>query len=293
MTAAALASGVSTIPIGELLVAMEHLPAQGNVALRVLWMADNPETTISDLERAVQDDPVLVARLLHLANSAYYSPLYPITAVKQAILLLGFATVRTMATVVACGLTRSVPARFWTHAAATATAAQLVAGRFGVEAGEAFAVGLLHDLGRGLFHVADPAASTAFDRRLQRDRHAAATTAGQASDQQVVDRLTLERARFGMTHAEAAARVLEAWRLPPQMVQAIGAHHDPIDAMATDTVRLVVAAEALAELALGCCDEPLDCEAGIALLDLDLDRVDTIVDRIRTEAIDLSAVLSA
>jgi len=278
--------------VEALLDAMERLPAQGNAALRVLWLADDPDTPLSDLVRAVQADPVLVARLLHLANSAYYSPRHPIASVDRAILLVGFSTVRTIATVVACGLSDSVPSGFWTHAAATATAAQLVAWRFGIDAGEAFAIGLLHDLGRGIFHLADPEGSVGIDRRLEHDRRDAVAAQAASLGHRNLDRLTLERGHFGMTHAAAASRVLEAWKLPATMVTAIGAHHDPLDAGTGDSVHLLVAAEALAELALGAWDEPVDTEGGVELLDLDLDRLDVIVRRIRSESDGLATVLN-
>ena len=280
------------LQVEALLDGMERLSAQGNLALRVLWMADDPNTALSDLVHAVEGDPVLVARLLRLANSAYSSSHQPIASVDRAIVWLGYSTVRTIATVVACGLGDSVPAGFWTHVAATATASQLVAWRFGVDPGEAFAVGLLHDLGRGIFHLADPEGSIGIDRRLERDRQDAATVSPGSPWHHHLDRLVLERARFGMTHADAAARVLGAWNLPAGMVTAIAGHHQPLDATTGESVRMLVAAEAMAELALGAWDEPVDSEGGLALLDLDLDRLDVIVRRIRNESADLAAVLT-
>lgn len=292
MVGPAPTSAAPTLLVETLLDAMERLPAQGNLALRVLWMADDPDTTLPDLVHAIEGDPALVARLLQLANSAYSSSREPIASVDRAVVWLGYSTVRTIATVVACGLNDSVPAGFWTHAAATATAAQLVAWRFGVDPGEAFAIGLLHDLGRGIFHLADPEGSTGIDRRLERDRQDAATVSPRSGWHHHLDRLGLERARFGMTHADAGARVLGAWNLPAGMVTAIAGHHQPLDATTDESVRMLVAAEAMAELALGAWNEPVDSEGGLALLDLDLDRLDMIMRRIRNESADLAAVLT-
>lgn len=278
--------------VEQLLDAMERLPAQGNAALRVMWLADDPDTPLADLVSGVESDPALVARVLHLANSAYAGSRQPIASVDRAVVWLGFSTVRTVAAVVACGLNGSVPTGFWSHAAATATAAQLVAWRFGIDPGEAFAIGLLHDLGRGIFHIADPAGSIAIDRRLEQERHEAVAALAASSGHHIVDRLVLERARFGMTHAAAAARVLGAWKLPASIVDAVGAHHCPLDPAAGDSVRLLMAAEALTALAVGAWGEPVDTEAGVGLLDLDHDRLDVIVRRIRNESTGLAAVLS-
>lgn len=269
--------------IEALLDAMERLPSQGNIALRVMWMADDPTTTLTGLARAVDKDPVLVARLLHLANSAYYSPRSPISTSDRAITLLGFATVRTIATVVACGLgsAAAVPHGFWQHAAATANAAQLIAWRFGIPTGDAFTVGLLHDLGRGLLHVADPGQSAAIELRL----------ANRVPDEPQANRLELELGAFGITHAGAAARVLEAWRFPAAIVDAIAHHHDNPDAPAAQTARMLIAAEAVAEQAFGPWGEPGGGAPALALLALEPERLDAIIARVRTESGTLAAVL--
>jgi len=322
-TGTALATSVE-----QLLDAMDRLPSQGNIALRVLWMADDPTTTLSHLARAVESDPVLVARLLHLANSAYYSPRTPIANAERAITLLGFATVRTLATVVACGLGSAapVPQGFWQHAAAAANAAQLVAWRFGVPTGDAFTLGLLHDLGRGLLHVADPGRAATIDLALEQvarsqlsaplppsgllGRAGTSAPAPRSSEDGLApagdggpdgvalpepaanaDRLELERAAFGITHAGAAARVLQSWHFPAAMVEAIAHHHDHHDAAPSDMTRLLIAAEAVADVAVGTWGEPVAVEAGLGLLGIEPERLDSIIMRVRTESGTLAAVL--
>lgn len=301
--------------VEQLLDAMDRLPSQGNIALRVLWMADDPATTLPKLAQAVSGDPVLVARLLHLANSAYYSPRSPISNPERAITLLGFATVRTVATIVACGLGSAapVPQGFWQHAAAVANAAQVIAARFAVPTGDAFTLGLLHDLGRGLLHVADPGQAAAIDLALEspiflpgepsepseapsgdnngEGEGTNASLGGSGQEQASANRLELERAAFGITHAGAAARVLQSWRFPAEMVDAIARHHDPFDPTAAPNTQLLVAAEAVAHEALGAWGEPVNLDAGLALLGMDSDRLESIVARVRTESGTLAAVL--
>lgn len=290
-------NGTLATSVETLLEAMDRLPSQGNVALRVLWMADDPMTGLHDLARAVEADPVLVARLLHLANSAYYSPRSAIGTVERAITLLGFATVRTVATVVACGLGSgaAVPQGFWQHASAAANAAQLIAWRFGIPTGDAFTIGLLHDLGRGLLHVADPVQSAEID--LELERIAALAGPGSTDPTETAatapgnDRLQLERTCFGITHADAAARVMTSWRFPAVMVEAIAHHHGGVDAAPSDMARLLLAAEAVAERAFGRWGEPVDTESGLALLAIEPERLKTVVQRVRSESGTLAAVL--
>src|SRR5206468_1388086 len=108
---------------------------------------------------------------------------------------------------------RAVPPGFWNHAAATATAASLVAHRVSAPRSEAFSLGLLHDLGRSILHRMDPKAYAEVCERV------------------LADGATLrdaERAAYGIDHAQAAARVLKAWRFADDFVEALANHHgDP------------------------------------------------------------------
>jgi putative nucleotidyltransferase with HDIG domain len=270
---------VATTSLTTLLDALDRLPARGNTALRVLWLADDPRTPLDELTAAVEADPVLVTRLLQLVNSPFHNLRNPIASVDRAIVMLGYATVRTVATVVACGLgtTAPVPEGFWPHAAATAHAARLLAWRFDVPAGDAFTVGLLHDLGRALIFAADPHTV----RRLE----------ASVDDADARGVLHAERAAFGLTHPEAAARVLRAWRFPPQLVEAIAHHHDTVDSAPSDLARLLLAAEVVATDAVGG-EEPVERDAALALVDLEPARLKAVVSRVRTESGDLIAVLA-
>jgi putative nucleotidyltransferase with HDIG domain len=102
--------------------------------------------------------------------------------------------------------------RFWRHALASALAAQALARRRAPDQDVAFTAALLHDIGR-LVLVAYHAEGLAAVR--------AAATVDDA------DTLPFERALLGVDHAEVGAMVARHWRFPPEVVQAIAAHHGP------------------------------------------------------------------
>src|SRR3546814_17465962 len=83
---------------------IEAMPSHPSVPLRILWLADDPRSSSSDLAKAVELDPALTARLLRMSNSAYYSLRTPVTNVSRAITVLGFSTVRSMAAAATAGL---------------------------------------------------------------------------------------------------------------------------------------------------------------------------------------------
>src|SRR3546814_17745491 len=127
---------------------IEAMPSYPSVPLRILWLADDPRSSSSDLAKAVELDPALTARLLRMSNSAYYSLRTPVTNVSRAITVLGFSTVRSMAAAATAGLDdgSELPAGFWDHAAATAHATHLVAPRYMVPGGAGLPLGLLPTL---------------------------------------------------------------------------------------------------------------------------------------------------
>lgn len=225
---------LTRIKTEALLERMEQMPSHPSVAMRVLWLTDDPRTTIESLAQATELDPILTAQLLRIANSAYYSLRTPVTNVPRAIMVLGFSTVRALATASMSGLRSSkhpIPTEFWEHAAAVANACQLVGGRYDVPSSDAFALGLLHDLGSGLLFMAD--------------EEAWATVSEQAAGGG-----SLEKELFGVTHQDIGARVLDAWRFPRDFVEAVARHHHRLESREQSYTRCLIAAELIAEVAL-------------------------------------------
>jgi diguanylate cyclase (GGDEF)-like protein len=101
--------------------------------------------------------------------------------------------------------------RWWRHAVAVAAAARYVAQRTGCPSpDEAFAAGLVHDVGRAALDMTLP---DDFARVVE----AISSSAGPAVDE--------ERRLLGIDHAGAGEFVLSAWRLPVQVSRAVGLHH--------------------------------------------------------------------
>jgi putative nucleotidyltransferase with HDIG domain len=141
---------------------------------------------------------------------------------------------------------------------AVAAASSVLARRDGIDTGEALTAGLLHDLGSALVFRFDPRGWAMVER-----------IAPPGSP----DRLRAERDVFGMDHAEAGAQVLDAWRLPARIVDAVRAHHA---AVAGPLGELLAAAESLAAAA---CPElhPAD-PAVVAVPARDLDLLGAVRD---------------
>src|SRR3990170_1458942 len=75
---------------------IKDLPTLPTVVAQVMVTLDQPTSSARDLERLVANDQAIAARLLKLANSAFYGLAGKVTSLSRAITLLGFNTVRSL-----------------------------------------------------------------------------------------------------------------------------------------------------------------------------------------------------
>ncbi len=191
---------------------------------------NDPNTSIARVAEVVGSDAGLAARVLALANSAAFGLSRQVTEIQQAVGLVGSNMAQTLAIAGSCNLldgTSGLPhAR--EHAIRMACATRAVAARAGLSRPDAFAAGLLHDLGEILLWREEP------------DAYALA----HADWDSPAEQLRWERGTFGTDHALAAREQLAQWQLPGQVVDAVGDHHRP-DPAHVDLSTCVIAAEEL------------------------------------------------
>ncbi len=196
------------------------LPTLPTVVSKMIELVDNPRTSAASLARLISSDQTLTARILKLANSAYYGFPREISTVNMAIVVLGFNTVKDM------GLSLSVfdvfknqencsvfdISRFWEHSIGCGVASRMLARDYhSRNASEAFVAGLLHDIGKIILNQY-------FHQEFL-----------QIMDM-VVQGSTLEDAEeslIGTSHAQIGAWLAEKWNLPEIISQTILYHHQP------------------------------------------------------------------
>lgn len=266
--------------VQKLILELEQLPPARAAALRVVQVVDDERSSASSVAAAASVDPALTARMLRMANSAYYGLSGRVSSAGFAVTVIGFSTVRSLAAMSAAGFIgdQDLPPGFWQRGVATAAGASVVARRVGADAAEAFCVGILHDLGTALLwrHDAETQA-----------RLMAAATAKQPVQ-------VLERREYGATHASLAADVLDAWSFPVDLCLAIGRHHDTPSTSAAPLRRALQAGIALAALADGSASayDPVAAASLDAALVHRPERV-SLVEQVRCEAQQLAGALLA
>ncbi len=196
------------------LAEVQALPALPMVVNALSRRIGDVAVSAGEIGRLLSHDQALTARVLRLANSAFYSPREAIRTPDQAVVLLGFGTVRTIVLKAsifsAYDVERARP--FWLHALGTACAARTVARISGIGNGDdAFVMGLLHDLGKLALDEFLPDLYRPVRAAVERD-------GGLVRDAEI--RL------LGCDHAVVGRFLCEHWSLPLAYRDAIAGHHD-------------------------------------------------------------------
>ncbi|TFV61643.1 UNVERIFIED_ORG: HDOD domain-containing protein [Bacillus sp. AZ43] len=144
--------------IEKVLASIDRMAAQRPVAAQIVSVANSDETSAKVLARILASDIALASRVMKLANSAYFGMRGRVTSLQFAVTVVGFTTVRTMATVALTNLDDEsrLPENFWDVTTSLALASSTLAPRFGERPQDSLCLGLLAQMGSALLHHNDP-----------------------------------------------------------------------------------------------------------------------------------------
>lgn len=194
------------------------------IPTKVVELVENPKTSASTLGKLISMDQILTARILKLANSAYYGFPRQISTINLAIVVLGFNTLRDMVMSISMidqfGLKENQfiePRQFWRHALAVGMGARALSKMIHYPVpGEVFVGGLIHDIGLAVLFEEFP--EVLLEAREYAQSEAPAKPLGVAMRESV-----------GFSPAEVGAWLVEEWNLPTKLVSAIRYHDRPAD----------------------------------------------------------------
>ena len=199
--------------------AIRDLPTLPVIAQKVMKLADDDSAGMQQLATMISRDQALSARVLSLANSAYYGHRATVSTIQRAMIVIGMNMLKQISlSVLVCetiGRGGKDRAQFWKHSFGTATASALIAKRAGLrDADTCFMAGLLHDVGKMILEMYFPNETE-------------------------------------LDHAEVGAWMAERWQLPPDLISAIGYHHSLLpEHLSQPIVACVHAADVCAKVAL-------------------------------------------
>jgi diguanylate cyclase (GGDEF)-like protein len=205
-----------SVKLSDKLRASRSLPSLPAVAVELLQLCQDPEVDLSRIATRLEADPALAARLLRVANSAFYSGGAEVKTLKRAVSMLGSNSVMTLA--LSFSLVSAVRgqkgfdhASFWRRALLSGLAGRCLARRTAQDPDELFLAALFQDLGMLALNAAFP-------------------TYGALSAETQGDHARLERREeetLGVAHPEVGAWLAEQWHLPSYISAAALASHDP------------------------------------------------------------------
>ncbi|OPY92672.1 MAG: HDOD domain protein [Syntrophaceae bacterium PtaU1.Bin231] len=198
---------------------IQDLPTIPHVLLEINRMLQENEVSNKKMQEVIEKDQAVTAKLLKLVNSSFYGFRSRIVDISQALMILGFNTVRnSIATVAAVDIFRA-KAQFdpfdirdlWKHSLAVAVTGRRLAekGRL-APPDDCFVAGLLHDIGKLIMvqHLPD-----LFRQVLTVQR------------EEQLSFIAAERRILPLDHAVIGGHLVEKWRFPTRLVGAIVHHH--------------------------------------------------------------------
>lgn len=198
---------------------VDELPEVPQIAFRAIQLLNNPDTEVSSLAEVISSDQALTAKVLRLCNSAYYGLPRKVTTVSEAVLIVGFSSIKSLVLMITTQSTMNKgllgykigPGEFWRHSIGTAETARLLAQHIRYEKPEeCFIAGLIHDIGKMVLN-----------------QHALPEVY-RATNLSQKERLSVHMAEqriLGFDHASIGAALAERWNFPPVLVESIRRHH--------------------------------------------------------------------
>ncbi|MEN9353376.1 MAG: hypothetical protein RL318_701 [Fibrobacterota bacterium] len=199
-----------------------QVPTLPTIVARALEIIHDPNSQAEELGRLLSKDPALSVKVLRLANSAFYGIPRSISSINQAVIILGFNTLRSLvlsATVFKLftgngkGLDRG---RYWKHSVSAAMATRLLARKVArlhsVNVESAFMAGLLHKIGILIFEV------------VAEEEHGQVLARAEEGEASLAE---LEKQVLGLHYADLGGMLAERWELPEELQQPIVCHIRP------------------------------------------------------------------
>lgn len=209
-----------SVGLDLLLAEVDKLVSLPDIYYRLEETIVEPTSTTDSIADLLRSDPDLSARMLRVANSAFYSFPTQIETVERAVSTIGLRQIRELVLVTSViKAFEGIPPNtvnmttFWEHSVAVAIMARALGQHLRLAEAESFYIpGLLHDIGRLLMYLKLPGLMHDLLQRCKTEQSCM---------------FQLETEVLGYSHADIGARLLQNWRLPASIWEPVGMHHDP------------------------------------------------------------------
>lgn len=218
------------------------------VAAQILALADDPNSSLTEISELIIHDPALTANLLKICNSAFFSLSRRIDSVRDAISLVGLDQIVELV------LFNSLSSNFnkelvgyglgerelWRHAVSSAHVAAMLADRFGASQNKhlIFTAALIKDIGKLILGR--------FVAFSYEQINILVHSKGQSFND-------AEHAIIGMNHEELGALVAKRWNFSEKLIYVMRHHHLSDESARQDLETVLVYLADLICMMMGVC----------------------------------------
>lgn len=200
-----------------------QLPTLPFVITKVLNMLTDPDISAREIAKVISTDVSLSSKTLKLVNSAFYGFPKKVTTINQAIVILGFNTVKSavFGTAIINAFEQHKKKlsinynNFWAHSVAVGAASRVLSKHIkysNIE--EAFIGGVIHDIGKLVLSIFN---NNEYNKVIEK-----------VKDKQLdITLCDIEKEIFGYDHSEIGTYLAEKWNFPQKLTGVIKYHHKP------------------------------------------------------------------
>lgn len=190
------------------------------IYLDIRKLIKQPQASINDYVKLIQNDSMLTNRILHIANSNFFGFSRKIESLSQALNLIGIIQLHDLLLSSLCMRTFSaIPTQvlnlkaFWRYSTQGGIAARIIAQHsFAPISNHYFTLGLMHEIGHAAMYSKTPELSL------------------QALEDSQIQNLPLQQLEndyFGFDYTQAGNALMQLWHLPEVYQQVASFHLNP------------------------------------------------------------------
>lgn len=217
-----------------------ELPPMPQTVFKAREILGDPKSNAQEVAKILETDQAIAAKILKMANSPYYGLMGKVSSIQHASVVLGYKTLAEIVTLAGGSAVLGdtlegydlAAGDLWRHSLGVAFGSKIIASRkHPALANDAFAAGLIHDVGK---LVLDP---------YVKERKEA-FQAFMAGEQRPF--LQAEKEILGFDHGEIAFELCKTWNVPQGLLSAIRYHHAPAEGDGNDLTAMVHMADVIA-----------------------------------------------
>lgn len=212
----------------------DQIPALPDVMVRVIQLTRDHDSSAKELTQVINQDPALTGSILKLCNSAFYGLPRVVSSLSQAIMYLGFYTVRNL--VLTCSMRNVFEANqktygyeeggLWKHSVSCAIVSEMICEKLRPDLRDVgFTAGLLHDIGQLIISLSIKDTGDTIQEIMIENN---------------IPDWQAEKEVIGVSHDELGGIIADRWNYPDELVHSIKYHHRPIESKKSTFLTSVV-----------------------------------------------------